>query len=263
MTKKNFSYEDFLQDSAICDDIQFDENWMDDAWESRTVEESVFYGLMNEYGNGVKADLKKAIACYQYAAYFNEPFGMYKLALCYFYGKGILENKKRAMNYMLESADAGCVAAMKFLGKAYSSSDGITKDIDKSVYWTEQAANKGDANSQFAMGEYYDKGSLKDKKIAFGWFMKAAVQGNIDAMIYVGMYYADGITVDENGKEAFKWFRRASQDKGNTVPLSCLANCYEFGIGVGQDLEEANRLKEMVADLEDVDIIKELEKLNK
>jgi len=63
----------------------------------------------------------------------------YELALCYFHGKEVPENKCRAINYMVKSAEEGYVSAMQFLSKIYYEGNGVNKDLKMSFFWGEQA----------------------------------------------------------------------------------------------------------------------------
>jgi TPR repeat protein len=197
---------------------------------------------MYESGNGVEADIGKAIECYQLAVYDNDPTGMYNLAQCYYYGKGIVkENKKRGLYYMTEAAEGGFVNAMKFLASVYFEMD----RFEDCVYWAEQAAQAGDVEAQVYIARCYADGSVvdMDKAKAFAWYMKAAEQGDANAMTEVGAYYADGTVCAANADEAFKWFKMAAATETYAPALSCLALCYELGIGTKVDLKEAERLE--------------------
>jgi TPR repeat protein len=90
-----------------------------------------------------------------------------------------------------------------------------------------------------------------DKSKAFAWYMKAAEQGDAYAMTEVGAYYADGTVCAANADEAFKWFKMAAATETYAPALSCLALCYELGIGTKVDLREAERLESLAEALLD------------
>ena len=69
----------------------------------------------------------------------GDAHAQYELALCYFHGKKVPENKCRAINYMVESAEEDCVSAMQFLSKIYYKGNGVNKDLKMSFFWGEQA----------------------------------------------------------------------------------------------------------------------------
>ena len=164
--------------------------WFNEAVKNGDVMAIGCLGVMYELGRGVEADINKAIEYYQRASYENDPTGTYNMGLCYFYGKGIVkENKRRAINYIIEVAEAGFVEAMKFLITFYSEHS----NFEKSFYWLEQVALTGDDDCQLRVGRCYEKGTSfveQYKEKAFEWYLKAAEQGNEQAMERVNVYYA-------------------------------------------------------------------------
>ena len=46
---------------------------------------------------------------------------------------------------------------------------------------------------------------------AVKWFEKAAERGNVEAMYYLGECYRDGSGVDEDQKKAVEWFTKAAE----------------------------------------------------
>ena len=51
----------------------------------------------------------------------------------------------------------------------------------------------------------------KDLEEAVKWFAKAAERGNVEAMYYLGECYRDGSGVDEDQKKAVEWFTKAAK----------------------------------------------------
>ena len=244
----------YAEGKIVEQDYQTAVHWFKVASENGSSMATACLGVMYERGDGVEADIRKAIECYQLAVYDNDPTGMYNLAQCYYYGKGIIkENKKRGLYYMVEAAEAGFVHAMKFLATVYYEEE---KFAD-CVYWAEQAAKFGDVQAQAYIGKcYYDGFCVDmDKSKAFAWFMKAAEQGDVYAMTEVATYYAEGTVCEVNAKEAFKWFKKAAASESYATALSCLALCYELGIGTEVDLKEAKRLEKLAEDLQNKDVV--------
>ena len=246
----------YAEGEFVAQDYQAALHWFNVASENGSSMATACLGVMYECGNGVEADIRKAIECYQFATYDNEPTGMYNLAQCYYYGKGIIkENKKRGLYYMVEAAEAGFVHAMKFLTTVYYEEE---KFAD-CVYWAEQAAKFGDVQAQAYIGKcYYDGFCVDmDKSKAYKWFMKAAEQGDVYAMTEVATYYAEGTVCEANAEEAFKWFKRAAASESYDAALSCLVLCYELGIGTEVDLKEAERLEKLAEDLRNKAVVNE------
>lgn len=64
------------------------------------------------------------------------------------------------------------------LGYCYLEGIGTNKDFDKSLYWTELAAEHGDRDGQYNLAIFYEEGKVLGKTIedAKYWYKKAALQ---------------------------------------------------------------------------------------
>jgi len=85
---------------------------------------------------------------------------------------------------------------------------------------------------------YYGEGVEQNFKEAFKWFKKAAAQGDADAQLHLGFCYMDGEGVAANEKKAAAWFRKAAA-QGNADAQSNLGWCYYERVGVKRDVAEA------------------------
>ena len=84
----------------------------------------------------------------------------------------------------------------------------ITADEFKKL---EEAANKGDAQSQSELGRCYanSNGVGRDFDKAAMWFRKAAEQGVAKAQYNLGLCYAKGEGVEKDLKKAKEWIKKA------------------------------------------------------
>lgn len=73
-------------------------------------------------------------------------------------------------------------------------------------------AVKGDPIAQNNLGHMYadGRGVEQDTKEALKWYLKAAEQGNTTAMVNLGMAYLYGRGVSESKRRACKYFEKAS-----------------------------------------------------
>ena len=112
----------------------------------------------------------------------------------------------------------------------------MPKDFKTLKTW----AKKGDANAQNNLGLMYVKGQgvEQDFKEAVKWYQKAADQGNAKAQSNLGVYYYTGQGGEQDFKEALKWCRKAA-DQGNAAAQANLGRMYANGEGVLQDYETA------------------------
>ncbi len=74
------------------------------------------------------------------------------------------------------------------------------------------AAQSGDAEAQFYVGQIFEKGLGVDPDFgsAAQWYRKAAEQGYAAAQINLGSLYETGRGVEQDGEEALRWYRRAA-----------------------------------------------------
>ena len=102
-------------------------------------------------------------------------------------------------------------------------------------------AEKGDAQSQFELGEVFYFGVLgvaEDEAEAVKWFRKAAEQNYADAQCILGVGYTFGQGVAKDDVEAVKWFRKAAEQNLARAQFN-LGTCYTFGRGVAKDYVQA------------------------
>lgn len=103
--------------------------------------------------------------------------------------------------------------------------------------WLQQAANNGDAESQFQLAEALFKGThglQADHVQAWAWYEKAAAQdhGKASFMLARMAKYGDGTT--QNLQESTRWLLKSSQ-QGNAQAMFLLSNAYAAGEGIARD----------------------------
>ena len=83
---------------------------------------------------------------------------------------------KTAVEYFSQAAEEGDAQAQYRLGECYFFKKGVRRDYKKAAYWSEKAAQKGIASAQYLLGACYYKGKgvKKDAREAVVWFDKAA-----------------------------------------------------------------------------------------
>jgi len=98
-----------------------------------------------------------------------------------------------------------------------------------------QAAQHGDSNAQFQMGDLFmtGHGVTRDPTAAASWYRAAAQQGHAVAAGNLGVLYANGWGVPQNDAEAAAWFQKAA-DAGDSGGQNNLGAMYIAGRGVAQ-----------------------------
>ena len=103
-----------------------------------------------------------------------------------------------------------------------------------------KAADQGDAEAQYQLGNCYYDGDGVAKNYAEGvkWYRQAAEQGLASAQFKLGLCYKAGNGVAEDPAEAVKWFNRAAE-QGFARAKFHLGHCYRYGEGVARDEAKA------------------------
>lgn len=75
-------------------------------------------------------------------------------------------------------------------------------------------AEQGDAEAQFALGEYYyhaAEDGAQDYEQAVYWYRKAAEQGHASAQARLGYFYYTGWGVPRDYDLSASWYRKAAE----------------------------------------------------
>lgn len=147
----------------------------------------------------------------------------------------------------------------------------IRKEKRDSLAILTEKATKGDAVSQNILGVWYYTGKnvKQDYKIALDWWAKSAKQDNPDAIGNMAMCYQLGNGIKKDSVMALSLYKAAIK-KGNAsiIPqheqivkntkslfsTRLLMECYQNGIGVKRDLNQAEKYQEALANAGDSEL---------
>lgn len=127
-----------------------------------------------------------------------------------------------------EAAEGGDVDSQKYLIELYQfGSRCIEANDEKVAYWAERAAENGDRDAMYEIGNMYlnGRGVKQNCKKALYWLEKATAQGEADAACSIGYYY----NLQKQYKTAAKWYRTGAELRidwrnkklgGKTAPLT-------------------------------------------
>ena len=151
------------------------------------------------------------------------------------------------------AANEGDAFSQYRLGRCYAHGDGVKQDITEAVKWYRKASEQGYANAQYELGCCYNNGDGVgiDYEEAAKWYRKAAEQGYVLAQHRLGMCYAFGEGVEEDKNAAVKWCRKAAE-QGYARAQYILGRWYDKGRGVDEDKTEAAKWYHMAAEQGDV-----------
>lgn len=117
----------------------------------------------------------------------------YRLGECYYYGNGIEQDYKKAVEWYEKSAEQGYAKAQNNLGFCYGKGYGVEKNLEKEVEWYIKSAEQGNSIAQRNLGKcyYYGNGIEKDIEKARILWEKSSQQGYLPANSDLGVYYLD------------------------------------------------------------------------
>lgn len=98
----------------------------------------------------------------------------------FYEGMGVPKQFDKAFANFLQSAEAGNGRAMAKVGWMYWFGEGVDSDAKQGARWFQKGAQLGNAESQFWLSTFYDKGYgnlKKDRDRSIFWLRKAAAQG--------------------------------------------------------------------------------------
>ena len=184
----------------------------------------------------------EAIKILSYFADKNDARAQCKMGECYYYGRGVSENKQEAVKWYRKAAGQGLARAQCNLGICYEKAQGVDLDYKEAVSWYRKSAEQGNAQAQCNLGICYEnaKGVVQDYQEAVMWYRKSADQGNAEAQYKLGNCYYFGQGVSRDYQEAVKWYLNAAH-RGKARAMRDIGFCYATGRGVPKDYQEARK----------------------
>ena len=135
------------------------------------------------------------------------------------------------INEIIVAAQAGQADSQYSLGEMYRDGIRVAKNEAEAVKWYQKAAKQGHASAQYNLGCMYDLGIgvARNESEAVKWYQKAAEQGNADGQQQLGTMYDLGIGVARNESEAVKWYQKAAEQGHANGQYFLGSNYYEHG----------------------------------
>ena len=124
------------------------------------------------------------------------------------------------------AAELGDANAQFNLGNIYSFGEGDIEDDKLAVEWYTKAAKQGHTGAQYNLGVMYDNGEgvIEDYKLAVEWYTKAAMQGFAKAQLNLGVMYYNGEGVIQDFVASYAWISnaKANGNKDSSKVISIL-----------------------------------------
>jgi len=137
---------------------------------------------------------------------------------------------------------AGLVETQR--GDDYRDGNGAPQNYQEAARWYRLAIEHGSSAAMTNLANLLltGEGVAQDTAAAIALYRRAAGAGNSYAMVSLGDLYRDGTGVTQDPGEAARWYERAVARDRNRVALNNLAYCYEQGLGVVPNIDQALRL---------------------
>lgn len=140
------------------------------------------------------------------------PNAEYELAVRYFEGEYLEEDKDTAIQLLTSSAQKGCLSAYKMLADIYFEGKYIAQDYSIAHKYWYLMAESGDYEGEYKLGICYEYGYGVDLdyKMAIEWYLKAAYKGYIEAYNPLAML----LFKQGNYDTSLKWAKSAVDVNG-------------------------------------------------
>lgn len=170
------------------------------------------------------------------AAKAGDPYAQYRLALCYWIGRGVDEDPIVAADWFEKSAESGFADSQFFYGACFRDETGREKDAMVAVEWFAKAAAQSSPLAHEALGfaRLSGEGIEKNEEWAVRHFRTAADMGLPSAMGVLGDCYSEGRGVEASEEMSFQWFEKAAH-LGHSMGMASVGDCYLRGAGVEQN----------------------------
>ncbi|GMR20910.1 MAG: hypothetical protein BMS9Abin36_1508 [Gammaproteobacteria bacterium] len=147
----------------------------------------------------------------------------YHLGTLYFNGEGVKQDLKQALAWYQKAASQGHSKAQYNMGVIFAKGIGVEVDFNEAVIWWRKAALSGNTDAQFNLGLMYSNGfgANRDLVTAARWWQKAANQGDPAAQFSLGIAYANGHGVQQNWEVAEVLWKQ-SADQGYDAAVKAL-----------------------------------------
>ena len=147
-----------------------------------------------------------------------------------------------AVKYYRQAAEMGDAEAQFLLGNRYYNGQGVNTDRAKALYCYEHAARQGYAEAQVLLGQcyLYGDGLTKDERKGIHWLNQAVEHGSSFAKLVLGLCYINGTGVAADPKHGLSLVRSAAE-QGDAIAQLCLGHFYCEGTGIGTNITEGKK----------------------
>src|ERR1700722_13362809 len=208
--------------------------------------------------HGLKKSPQDAALWYRKAAQQGNYLAQRRIGEMFEFGEGVPPDHEKALEWIRKADVFGPNAALS-IAKKHEGGRGYPKDLKRAEEWYLLSADRGFAEAQNELGEFYEACGDQHIADALHWYQAAAsgppASSNTDtaaskAMANLAKLYASGKGVPQDYAVAANWYQRSINSGGYWGQYG-LAVLYEPGLGVTKDTNKALGLYYEVASLND------------
>lgn len=171
--------------------------------------------LMYLRGIGTEKNQEQSFFYMELAAEADEPKALYYVGKQYIVSK---EDIDLGLKYLLKSSKT-CSEATYFLSLLYKDGLFIKQDIEKALFYLNQAAIQFNPIALYTLSLFCLEGSNgfeKNKSLAFDYMYKSATCNFPDAQYYLALMYQTGRGTEKNINSAITFYKKAIEN--NYIP---------------------------------------------
>ncbi|CAG1773159.1 partial Secretory immunoglobulin A-binding protein EsiB, partial [uncultured bacterium] len=206
----------YMAGDGLPRNLQRAEQYLRGAAEAGLAEAQAVLGELYLIAEPPLADPVKAAAWLAKAVAQRYPAAYFALSELYERGTGVAKDLKKADELLLQAADFGEPKAQLKIAKYYlTGAFGHTfaQNYRAALDWFKRASAHGVAEAEYEVGLRYERNEGVDRPdmaLAASSYLKAAEMGYAPAQHRIGQVYLYGQGVNQNLREARRWFSAAA-----------------------------------------------------
>jgi TPR repeat protein len=188
----------------------------------------LFNSIADRYytGKGEPLDYVKAKYWYERSAAQGNLTAYCSLGMLYYSGEGVEKDYAKAMDWLNKAAERKSARAYTLLGMMYYNGEAVQKDYKKAADWFKKAADAGIPEAQYRLACMYVEGEGLDvnhveavKLLLEVAESPSAGKQSVLSQTMLGLIYAQGLGVEKNVREAWKWYSKAAEQGDDKAQL--------------------------------------------
>ncbi|XP_034454815.1 death ligand signal enhancer [Hippoglossus hippoglossus] len=155
----------------------------------------------------------QAFSCFLAAAEQGYNKAQFNVGVCYEKGRGVSQDKEKALYYYRQAAAGGHTQAQYRYAKLLLTSRGHqgSEELNTAIDLLEQAAGAGLTKAQLCLASVYSQEPVRDESKSVQYLQMAAENGDDTALLFLGQCHESGFGVQQNLGAAIEFYKRAAQ----------------------------------------------------